>query len=140
MPFDINYSNIKDFNVENLKTREQCELVSSKCNSASRWEVVKSAGYTALAVSTSAAMVMVALSVAKIAAILAALITLPLAVFPPLHAIVIIAAALIAGAAAGYYGVNTSWNFFMDHAKTHWNRSEAYSNKATAADFQKTTL
>ncbi len=128
------------YNISKAGNEEQCELISSKCTWASRWEKVKAGGFAALAIGLSTAMVFLALSIAKFAAILMALIALPLAPILPLYGILVLSAALAAGGAAGYFGVKNIWNFFFDQAKTHWERAGNYSHQADLADCKKAEI
>jgi hypothetical protein len=124
--------------INRLETEEQCELVSKKCASASRFEKLKAAGFTLLAVGLSAAMVSLALTIAKFTAILMALIFLPLAPIVPLYGIIVVGTALVVGGALGYHGVKNIWKFFFEQGQEHWNNSKIYSEQVDRADLKKT--
>ena len=137
---NIRNDGITYYETDKLETAEQCDLVSSKCTWASRFEKIKAAGFTLLAVGLSAAMVSLAFAVAKFAAMLMALIFLPLAPIVPLYGIIVVGTALVVGGATGYHGVKNIWHYFFDQAKTHWKTGEIYSQQADRADIKKTQV
>lgn len=137
---NIRNDGITYYEIDKLETAEQCDLVSSKCTWASRFEKVKAAGFTLLAVGLSTAMVSLAITIAKFTALLMALIFLPLAPIVPLYGIIVVGTALVVGGAAGYHGVKNIWRFFFDQAKEHWKTGEIYSQQADRADIRKTQV
>lgn len=147
-----NFNNIENLNnYPKFQTTNQCDLVVQKNTTQSRWEVVKAAGYIALAVGASIAMIALAVIIAKFIALNVIGAALSSAEFGWYSYTLTAAAGVkklallanitqIAGGALAGFGATKLWSFCADKAKTHWNRSEALQEQAKVAEQQKILL
>jgi len=127
----------RTYDVDSLENKELCQVVASKCTSDARLERLKGIIKGSMAVGTCLFLAAVAYAVAKVSALIVGVAALPLAVVPPLHALVMFVSFVGAGSAFGYYTIRSVWNKTMGEAKAHWHYSEHLYQQAANANTRK---
>ncbi len=104
-------------NLTEIATQNQSKQVLGELNKEARLEKIKAVGKIALGVIAAIALFTVLTTTMATVGTLTSLISFPLMVIPPLHALVVSAASLAAGGLVLYFAVNEYGSRVMNHIR-----------------------
>ena len=120
----------KHYKVADLNA-DQCKSIAGKCLSEGRWHRAKAIGWTVLGTLGVLLMISIALTTAKIAALVLAIVFLPAAPLLPLYLILCLTGSAAVGGAFAFFTIRAIYNKTFVAARENWNYANHLANEAS---------